>query len=66
MNDSKEKKDDKVIFDPLLWYKNACAIFGFLIIVGFIISLLRPTGLDIGFIHFGYNRIFGLYFRLDI
>lgn len=66
MNGSKEKKDDNVVFDPLLWCKNVCTILGFLIIVGFIISLLKSDGLDIGFIHFGYNKIFGLYFRLDI
>ncbi|ATX62988.1 hypothetical protein LC20_09010 [Yersinia hibernica] len=40
------------------------AVIGFLIVMGFVLSI--PNGLNLGVIHFGYNQLFGLFFRIDI
>ncbi|PJE86945.1 hypothetical protein CU280_15605 [Yersinia mollaretii] len=44
--------------------RHVFAVIGFLIVMGFVLSI--PNGLNLGVIHFGYNQLLGLFFRIDI
>lgn len=62
MND----KDKKVDMSSYHLMKNIFAVIGLIISIGLVIGLLSTNGIDIGVIKFGYNKLLGLYFRIDI
>ncbi|MGF7409183.1 Uncharacterised protein [Providencia rustigianii] len=61
--DDKDDPDDYKFYN---FMKNIFAVIGLTITIGLFIGALSTKGFDIGSIKFGYNELFGLYFRVDV